>query len=346
MKVTEMEWLEKAGNFQQRIKANPYAANLKWYYDISTQVHVGATVLDVGCGNRHLEKVLNNVVYRGIDPFPRDEFTDRITAEELVEHDGRYDTIFMMAALDNVMDLTLALEGLKHVAKKNIVIVTGIDIEPDSLHTIKVTREALVSVLGAPVLEKMLVKNVYLFEFMTEEIRGAEYYDEIYKESEEYKKPYTQSLYYELWMSAMNRFKVTDRILDIGCGPGQFAEMLYRNGIRNYTGIDFSSVAIKQARERIKEFRFIEGDARTESFADEYDLFIALEVFEHTDDFAVIKNIGGGKDILFAVPSFDYPSHVRYFKDLNEVFRRYDSVIQFCHAQKIDKWYLCRGTTI
>lgn len=166
--VTEQEWLTKAENFQKRIKDNPYPENLQWYQDILARVQIGSSVLDVGCGMQYVRNCLPpDVEYLGIDPYIRVTPTLRMTAEELTEHAAdSFDTVLAFASLDNCMDLSAALKGIRHVAKRNVVIVTGINIEPDHLHTVMVTRKDLTDVLGEPRQEIELTPNVFLFEFI------------------------------------------------------------------------------------------------------------------------------------------------------------------------------------
>lgn len=170
-KVTEYVWQEKAANFQNRIAANPYPKKLDYYRKIVDMVTVGVSVLDVGCGDCHLSEVLPKSVQRifNIDPFPRDQRATKLTAEALnYKIAKQYETVFCLAALDNVQDVELALKGMLHQAKNNIVIVTGIDIPnyPDALHTHRITRQDLTNVLGEPTQEIEMSKNVWLFEWM------------------------------------------------------------------------------------------------------------------------------------------------------------------------------------
>ena len=169
--VTENVWKEKAQNFQDRITKNPYPKNLDHYRKIVDLVTVGSSVLDVGCGDCHLAEVLPQSVQRifNIDPFPRNEKSYKLSAEDLnYKIAKQYDTVFCLAALDNVQNVEQALRGMLHQAKKNIVILTGIDVEsyPDALHTHRISRKDLTDVLGEPTQEIEISPKVFLFEWI------------------------------------------------------------------------------------------------------------------------------------------------------------------------------------
>jgi hypothetical protein len=46
-----------------------------------------------------------------------------------------------MAVLDNCRNFDKAIENIKQIAKKNVIILTGIDIEVDQYHTFKLQLE-------------------------------------------------------------------------------------------------------------------------------------------------------------------------------------------------------------
>ncbi|MHA2366851.1 MAG: class I SAM-dependent methyltransferase, partial [Candidatus Hodarchaeales archaeon] len=75
------------------------------------------------------------------------------------------------------------------------------------------------------------------------EIKPAEYYNDYYKQDMSYHVHYKESNYYNLWKEVLKLIddeKLLCKILDAGCGTGQFANMLYDYGVDNYMGIDFS----------------------------------------------------------------------------------------------------------
>ena len=122
-------------------------------------------------------------------------------------------------------------------------------------------------------------------------------------------------------------------ILDLGCGPGYFARVLYRDGYVNYLGIDFSEVCIRKAKKRVPNFEFMVGDLYDEEiqakFAD-YDYILALEVLEHLErDKEVIAAIPSGKKIIVAVPNNSGQGHVRIFGGVKELKEWYADFIEF-----------------
>jgi len=177
--------------------------------------------------------------------------------------------------------------------------------------------------------------------------RAPEYYDNIYKDSDEYKKPFNESVYLDLWHKVNDLIpSSTIEITELGCGTGQFADMISEFG-NPYSGYDFSSEAINQCNMKgLVDYQFEVTDLTQTKFGTDHNFFVALEIFEHTDDYQIIKNLGLGKEIIFTVPDFNDAAHVRYFHSINEVVERYKNVILFSHIEKFDSWFIAKGVTI
>jgi SAM-dependent methyltransferase len=161
---------------------------------------------------------------------------------------------------------------------------------------------------------------------------GVEYahdwYDDMYSKTGEYQCRYAESHYYFLWSVIADRVRGSGArgVLEVGCGPGQLAAYLLDQGLEEYHGFDFSPQAVSMARLNAPRGHFEVGDARDSSLyeAVRYDVLICTEVLEHIeDDLSVVTNFGSGRRCLCTVPSFDFPSHVRHFRDANEVAERY-----------------------
>lgn len=174
--------------------------------------------------------------------------------------------------------------------------------------------------------------------------RSSEYYDDIYSRyPEKYECEYKDSEYFNLWSKVAALIPRGIPIVELGCGTGQFAQMLIDLGVTYQRGFDFSHYAIDLARKRgIGNFQRIDLIANKV----EGDIFLALEILEHCKDYKLIENLGLGKEIIFTVPDFNDASHVRYFHSVNDVVSRYTNVIKFEHIQKFERWFICKGVTI
>lgn len=166
---------------------------------------------------------------------------------------------------------------------------------------------------------------------------SSEIYDEGYRKGgsgNSYHAHYTQSFYYPSWKRAMSYLYLLDReakILEIGCGVGQFANMLFDAGFTQYQGLDFSSEAIKQAKTTNAAFanQFTVGDAFQTSLLDgDYDLVILFEILEHlNEDLKLVSRIRPGRKVMLSVPNFMDPYHVRCFANVQDVCNRYESLL-------------------
>ena len=168
----------------------------------------------------------------------------------------------------------------------------------------------------------------------------AEYYDELYANSEEYGKPFWQSRYYFLWTVIIDRLRrgKPNTLLDLGCGSGQFAELVHRDLTIDYLGVDISQTAIEKATARnLPGFRFEVGDALTSPLLESgFDAVVCMEVLEHLErDIELLERIRPGVRCLCTVPNFPFVSHVRHFENEAEVRDRYTDLFD-----SIDVWGL------
>lgn len=173
-------------------------------------------------------------------------------------------------------------------------------------------------------------------------LQPAEYYDKVYKDSPEYNKHWSDSTYLSLWEEIIKLIPHKNEfIIDIGCGVGQFGDFLSDRGYKLYIGYDYSEEAIKKASEKglqchvrnVLETQVVFG----------WQLAMALEIFEHTDDFQILRNIPKGVTIIFSVPEFDDPAHIRHFNSAHQVRGRYSPYIEFEHLFKFEKYYIGKG---
>lgn len=183
------------------------------------------------------------------------------------------------------------------------------------------------------------------------------WYNEVFKTGGSeyvYFLKYDKTPWYPVWKIIAARIKELGaiNILDIGCGPGQFADCLLSEITEadtsshnlpqlNYTGIDFSSVAIDFANKLNLSAAFIVADATTYDYSQvDYDLVVTTEFLEHiTDDLGVLSKIKKGSVILATLPNQDSEGHVRFLsKNTNtaksQIKQRYSSLCKIVSIKK------------
>ena len=174
--------------------------------------------------------------------------------------------------------------------------------------------------------------------------KGKDFYNDVYSRGGwkgVYFAKYTDTHYYEVWKVVLGFIGDNDlSVLDVGCGPGQFAEMMFDHGVKNYTGFDFSEQAVKMAKQvnAGNEDRFFLGDIfDAQIFDGEYDLYVCLEVLEHiSDDLGLFERIPSGKEVICSVPNFSSEGHLRIFKSAQDVVARYSGVLDVSSVVAVD----------
>ncbi len=154
------------------------------------------------------------------------------------------------------------------------------------------------------------------------------YYDGAFQDDPHFQVPFYKSPYYGTWLVVVDRLRRygCKSVLDVGCGPGQFAALVEDSGFCSYSGLDFSAVAVQMAKERAPRFLFRTGDVREPATYDglEFDAVVCMEVLEHIEeDLSVLSCFPAGKRCLMTVPNFPWRSHVRHFDSEEAVIRRY-----------------------
>jgi SAM-dependent methyltransferase len=160
--------------------------------------------------------------------------------------------------------------------------------------------------------------------------RPSDYYDAKYSQTEAYRRHYADSPYFFLWCVLIDRLRPSEVrcLLDIGCGPGQFASFLRDRGLGRYVGLDFSFECIRMARLACPSFEFVCANAFTSDLFNtvDYDVVVSTEFLEHVEeDLAIIDRIRRGTRVYASVPNFSHPAHVRHFRSKEEVYARYSS---------------------
>ena len=151
------------------------------------------------------------------------------------------------------------------------------------------------------------------------------------------------SSYKDLFNGVLKHLTKEDKIIELGCGSGQLAEMIINGGFKYVQGIDFSIEALSLARQRVAA-DFLECDLSMYRFYNDYNTIVSTEVFEHiTKDIEVIERIKTGAKVIFSVPTFDYKSHVRHFETIEQVSERYGSQFNDFIIEQIGRIFLFVG---
>jgi tetratricopeptide (TPR) repeat protein len=157
----------------------------------------------------------------------------------------------------------------------------------------------------------------------TPEEKDNKYYDELFKRDTD------MSRYKEI-QEEIAKMVGDKSVLDIGCGTGELGKY-----VANYSGFDFSEEAVKLAGDRCWL-----GNAYDKENFKKADVMVATEVFEHLDDLKVISNIPQGQEVIFSVPSFTDPSHIRTFTEesMRERYKDYFDIKSVTRFNWYGKW--------
>ena len=105
------------------------------------------------------------------------------------------------------------------------------------------------------------------------------------------------------------------KLLDLGCGRGSFCNSAFKKGLEVY-GVDFSEVALKDAKALNNKINYVVSDAAKIPFkAEFFDYVVCLGSFEHfSDKRSVLKEISrvlkkDGKMFMF-LPNSYFVGHV------------------------------------
>ena len=177
------------------------------------------------------------------------------------------------------------------------------------------------------------------------------YYDTMFSKSQHYKKKWNEmnnwTIIWEKTIPIILQNNIKS-ILDIGSGMGQFGQLCSLNGI-SYKGIDFSKYAVDYSHKHSLGSEIFECvDAYNYHYKDEVDCYITHEFLEHVEfDTQILSKLKPNKLIIFSVPSFNDPGHVRLFKTTGDVIMRYSPYIDNLKVEVVTKavHYLGWGIT-
>lgn len=152
--------------------------------------------------------------------------------------------------------------------------------------------------------------------------RDADYYREVFSSSTD------MSRYEDVYRYAGSLCR--GKVLDMGCGLGEMLKHMPAGAV--YKGFDFAGVAEGGC--------FEVGDIY-EYPLDGYDTYLILEVLEHVDDIGVLSRIPAGGRVVFSVPSFPDPAHLRTYT-VDIATERFSPLIEITGGKRFDmqdgKW--------
>jgi 2-polyprenyl-3-methyl-5-hydroxy-6-metoxy-1,4-benzoquinol methylase len=178
--------------------------------------------------------------------------------------------------------------------------------------------------------------------------QNKDYYNKGFAESPHYSLEVKaeHSRHSGLYKAVLSLLNHNERIFEVGCGTGQFAEMIINSGFNYVQGFDFSEVAVNMSKSRTGKDLFQVGDIIDWDFNRfEYSTVIALEVFEHINgDIDAIKRIPKGTRLIFSLPTFDDQAHVRYFKRAYQITARYATLFTTFNITKVGRHHIIEAT--
>lgn len=162
-----------------------------------------------------------------------------------------------------------------------------------------------------------------------------------------YDRAYWDSHYYPLWQRVCDEAikRQVKNIVEVGCGSGSFAHMLFDRMSVRYLGFDFSAEAVAKARRRTgRDDVFVVARAEDDLARHlDYDCIVCLEVLEHIErDLEVVQSWRPGTRCICSVPNFDQPDHVRFFLNEASVRARYGDLIDLDVVEAVPR-ALVRG---
>lgn len=174
----------------------------------------------------------------------------------------------------------------------------------------------------------------------------ASYYNDIYDKDPKYRGHYRDCPYYVLWQITLAMLKeIKDpQIVELGCGTGQFAHLLWDNGFCCYLGIDFSETAIGIAHGMSPQVFEVGDITKFKVEASNFNTVIILEVLEHLEkDRELLMGLPEGINIIFSVPNLEDPSHVRRFWSDKTINDRYGDLVDIERIEKLYDYRIVKG---
>jgi ubiquinone/menaquinone biosynthesis C-methylase UbiE len=107
----------------------------------------------------------------------------------------------------------------------------------------------------------------------------------------------------------LERLQDSKSILEIGCGTGEFCELIKKKfNTISVTGIDVSDPAIEICKKKYPDINFYVADASVYNFESKYDIIISSNTLEHfKDPYVVIDRAIKFSNYFLAIVPFKQP---------------------------------------
>jgi 2-polyprenyl-3-methyl-5-hydroxy-6-metoxy-1,4-benzoquinol methylase len=179
----------------------------------------------------------------------------------------------------------------------------------------------------------------------------AEWYDAAYLEYPLYADTPMRHMYQQV----AKMIPRTAPVIDLGCGNGYLASALQEaNYTGEYTGLDYSPVAVELARAALTKdnfqlqlFEIIEENPYSfytqdltiwepEVTGDTHkSIYTCFEVLEHVeDDKDIVSRVPARSRFIFSVPNYWSRSHVRTYDSVGVAYDRFSPFLKFA------AWYI------
>lgn len=154
MKADYQKWVDATANLKARRKLQKTVSDNPTYQNpvADYRLHLikcgyGKSIIDWGCGAQFLKsQIPESIHYIGVDAFPAEGYEDKTRAYSIESYAESPDyleaeTSCAFAVLDNCLDFDLAIKAIKRCTLKNVIILTGIGIDVDKFHTLRLEME-------------------------------------------------------------------------------------------------------------------------------------------------------------------------------------------------------------
>ena len=170
----------------------------------------------------------------------------------------------------------------------------------------------------------------------------VDYYQNDYDRTN-YFSPITRKRYHQL-LDAFEKFRQSNKILDLGCGYGYFLEVAKSRGWEVY-GVEIAEDAVHTCKE--KGINMFHGEVQYCDFQeDTFDVVISIEVIEHLVNPNIIVQTGLKmlrKDGLFYVTTPNFNSYLRYQLKENFDVIEYPNHLSYFTTKTLDRLFTENG---